>query len=107
MQSINNHIMRTKSSIDMKQTALERKFDKLLLYAIKINLTYAQFCLLLPCLLMYIDEIPSTTSMSDYVCICASGELLVPVVDTNKTGNKSHRPILRSGHRKFFWCLGA
>ena len=37
MQSINNHIMRTKCPIDMKQTALESKFHKLLIYAKQTN----------------------------------------------------------------------
>ena len=37
MQSINNYIMRTEWSVDMKQTTLEREFQKLLLYAPKPN----------------------------------------------------------------------
>ena len=35
MGSINNLIMRTKHPFDMKQTTLEREFQKLLLYAKK------------------------------------------------------------------------
>ena len=35
MQSMNNHTVRTKCPTDMKQIALERKFDKLLQYAKK------------------------------------------------------------------------
>ena len=47
MQIINNHVMRTKCPIDMKQMTLEREFHKLSLYA-KIILTCAQFSLVFP-----------------------------------------------------------
>ena len=53
---INNHIMRTKCP-DMKQTTLEREFHKLSLNATKLILTYAQFCLFLPCHLTYTTQL--------------------------------------------------
>ena len=40
MGSINNHIMITKSSIDMKHTVLLREFHKLSLYAQKTNFDF-------------------------------------------------------------------
>ena len=49
MQSINNHIMRTECAIDMKQTALEREYHKLLSQVEKTILTNAQFRLELLC----------------------------------------------------------
>ena len=45
--------MRTKCPVDMKQTTLEREICKLLLYARKLILTYAQFYLLVPKCLTY------------------------------------------------------
>ena len=42
MQSINSHIMRTKSPVDMEQTALERELHKLLLLK-KQNKTTTNF----------------------------------------------------------------
>ena len=46
MQSINNHIMKTKCPIGMKQMTLERKFHKLSLYTKKVNF---DLCPVLPC----------------------------------------------------------
>ena len=56
MQSINNHIMKTKCPIGMKQMTLEREFHKLSLYTKKLILPYVQFCLVLPECLTYVQK---------------------------------------------------
>ena len=54
MQSINNFIIRTKCPIDMKQTAFEKEFHKLSIYAKSyIIMAYDQFRLVLPQRLTY------------------------------------------------------
>ena len=49
--------MRIKCPIDMKQTALERKSNKLLLYTKKLILNYAKFRLFMPEIFIYVHSI--------------------------------------------------
>ena len=71
MQSINNHIMRTKWPIDMKEKALEREFHKPSIYA-KTNKPDFDVC-----------PIPPGLAMPLHIC------------DTlENTRNKLQRPVL-------------
>ena len=85
----NNHIMRIKSLIDMKKTALERKFQlKAFIICQKLILTSVQFCLGLSWHLTYITSDNNTLSLgperiglilsdqknfeSLFLCVCLS-----------------------------------
>ena len=59
--------MRSECSIAMKQTQLKREFSEFSLYAKKtLILTYAQFCLVLPEHLTYLEALITSVIMTPF-----------------------------------------